>query len=207
MFSIRKFAGKGLVAGALVFAMGSASANLIENGGFEDPVIDSGTWQYFVSGDVAGWDGSNIEIWNDFNGVSAYEGDQFAELNAHPYTGSAFSIFQDLNTVAGQWYELSFAYRARSNDSEAFEVTAADVSWVINDHTTDNWSVFYNVFQATSGTSRVEFTTLIPDTGTVGNFLDDVVVTAKSVAVPAPGTLALLGLGLAGLGISRRRRN
>jgi hypothetical protein len=40
--------------------------------------------------------------------------------------------------------------------------------------------------------------------GTVGNFIDDVKVTA---AVPEPGTLALFGLGLFGLAAARRRNN
>ncbi|MDH5617310.1 MAG: PEP-CTERM sorting domain-containing protein [Gammaproteobacteria bacterium] len=33
-----------------------------------------------------------------------------------------------------------------------------------------------------------------------------VFATAERVSVPEPGTLALLGIGLAGMGMSRRRR-
>ncbi|PAV27088.1 PEP-CTERM sorting domain-containing protein [Tamilnaduibacter salinus] len=202
MLSFRCFAKNSLLVGALVFSAGSAHANLINNGSFENPDVDSGSWEYFTSSQVPGWDGDNIEIWDSFNGVNAVDGDQFAELNAHPDQTDPFGIYQDITTVANQWYNVAFAYRARANDSEVFEFAAADESWTLNDHTTGEWSLFSGMFKAESNLSRIQFKSVSPD-GTIGNFVDDVRVTAK---VPEPGTLALLGLGLAGLGLSRRRR-
>merc|ERR1711916_161159 len=117
---------------ALTLATAGAQANLIVNGGFETPDIDtvvgergstSSTWQYYNASEVEGFEGSNIELWNSgFNGVESFEGEQFLELNSHPTPGSAFSIFQEFDTVAGQSYNVSFAYRARANDREMFNV-------------------------------------------------------------------------------------
>tara|TARA_R110002167_G_scaffold84158_1_gene228776 strand:- start:170 stop:796 length:627 start_codon:yes stop_codon:yes gene_type:complete len=183
----------------------SANANLLTNGGFENNTVASGTWKFFQSSQVSGWDGSNIEIWNQYGGVNAYEGNQFAELNAHPNNGQVFTIFQDFTTTQGQWYDVSFAYRARANSNETFRVDidglANIASWTLDDHTTAGWSIFSNSFLANSTDTTISFTTVIPSIGTVGNFIDDVNVSA----VAEPGTLALLGLGLAGLGLTRRK--
>lgn len=190
---------------SLIAALGlllsvGASANLLVNGGFEDNNVAPGTWSWYTSDDVNGWDGSNIEIWDSFNGVAAAEGSQHAELNAHPSAQNGFSIFQTFGTVVGQEYDVSFFYRARANNNEAFEFSVGNLGGLMDDHTTSDWSLFQDSFTASSQTSTIRFTSIT--SGTIGNFLDGVSVTSS---VPAPGTLALVVMGLFGLGAARRR--
>ncbi len=184
----------------------TAATNLIVNGGFENPTGVT-TWTPFSPSVVPGWSGSNsVEIWRTgFNGVPSYEGVQHAELNS---TGAApFSLFQDISTIAGQTYELSFAYRARANSSESFRVQASNtggdmLSQVIDDHVVGQWSTFTQTFLATSGLTTISFTSITPS-GTVANFLDDVRVSA--VPLPAAAPLFASALGLFGFLQSRRR--
>lgn len=185
----------------------SAHANLIQNGGFENPNFGGTTWTWYTSSAVDGWDGSNIELWKSgFGGVNSYEGNQHAELNAHPSNNQPFSIFQSFGSDVGQSYDVSFAYRARANNDEVFRFEIDGIlNQLISDHVTTGWSVFNASFVAVSSLSTIRFTSVNPLTGTVGNFLDDVQVLASPTPVSEPATLALLGLGLLGLGISRRK--
>jgi|GEM_PF-2753873 len=90
-------------------AFAQASSDLVVNGGFESPALGNGSWNVFQS--VSGWtaqSGCGLEIQNHVAG-SPLEGAQHVELDSHcPST-----IFQDLHTVAGRAYLLSFGYSPR----------------------------------------------------------------------------------------------
>lgn len=179
----------------------SANANLIVNGGFEDNDVANGGWNYFASSAVNGWEGSNIEIWDSMGGVVAPEGQQHAELNAHPYTGGVFSIFQNFATVVGQTYDVSFFYSARASNAEAFSFSVSTLNSLINDHVVGSWNQYNNSFVANSALTTITFTST--DTGTIGNFLDGVAVAAR-VSVPEASSLMLFLIGLLGLTFMRR---
>ncbi len=190
------------VLAGFLFAV-SANANLIVNGGFEDNNVAAGNWAYFSSASVNGWEGDNIEIWNQFSGVVAPEGQQHAELNAHPFDGSMFSIFQSFATVIGQTYDVSFFYSARVDSNEQFSFSAGTLAALLNDHVVGSWTQYTGSFVANSSLSTITFST--NDAGTYGNFLDDVVVTAK-VNVVESNPLVMLLIGFAGLILIRRRK-
>ena len=174
-----------IIISALAFTASSlSSANLINNGGFEDPDIASG-WIYLQDDD--GWQGDNIEVWQTgFKGVDSFEGTQHGELNAHPYDATSWSIFQTFDTVLNAVYDISFAYRARASSEEkfAFELFTGDVSdepnynytngfdLIMDDHTKGSWEIFSSTFIGTGDATTLMFTSINPDAGTVGNFLD-----------------------------------
>jgi hypothetical protein len=84
-------------------------ANLIVDGGFEQLRLAPGTWQ--VVSQLPGWNlasGPGIELQNNVAGRAA-EGAQLVELDSH----ASSAIYQDVQTVPGQTYELRLAYSAR----------------------------------------------------------------------------------------------
>lgn len=217
---MRKLGLKSFILMVGVCASAMSSANLITNGGFEETDVRENSWAWFNSNSVNGWQGSNIEIWDTYENVIAFEGTQHAELNAHPSDGNAFSIFQTIATQAGTTYDLSFAYSARSNHNESFiiDLNAADdtkiLSTLMDDHEVGKWSMFNTQFVALDLSTTLRFTSVTPYSGTVGNFLDNVVVkqvfspkisSRVSEAVSEPAGLLLFGFAL--MAMIRNRTN
>ena len=129
-----------------LFSM-TSQANLITNGGFEDIDVPNNSWRFYSQGTPnLAWQGSNVEIWDSLFGFEASEGEQYAELNAHPNQG-IFSINQTFNTVTGGIYNLSFDYSARRNNrNEQFEVSAGDFTQILSSNVRFNWNDFATEF-------------------------------------------------------------
>jgi len=226
----------GLACGMFVFGMtGTANANMIINGDFEDPGIESG-WLVYDS--IPGWlttDGTGIEI--QHNGlipeVFANDGFQYVELDSdfenggNPLAyGTNSTMVQSIDTVFGQTYDISFAYRNRVgtelaqngievywNDSPEYFIGASDDPFYdYFEHPVENTTALYNwqVFtfsvkgEALDGFYDNLWFSAIGEDDSVGGFIDSVTMTP----VPEPATMLLLGTGLAGLvGLQRRRRS
>lgn len=216
-----------LTAVALALALlSSAKADLI-NGGFELPVAGLNSNTYPTT--IPGWQttDSSFEIWGSgFLGVSAYEGIQFAELNAY----NAGTLFQDVAGIAtGSRVGFQFAHRGREGDDTMnFLLTDLGINGIsgggddtvlfTKNYTDGNtaWG-FYDAsvesaIYSLGNTVRFSYTAVSSVGGiSYGNFLDAANFGVGVGGVPTnsvpdtASTLAMLGGAMIGLAALRRR--
>lgn len=197
-----------------------AQLRALENPSFEanDPQGPGApNWQILVPiVDVPGWNSTTneIELWDtNFNGVPAYSGNVFAEMNAN-FPGT---LFQNICLISGEPFGWTFSHRARpggpATQTVRFQVatstgtviqtlatqssTTANLVWNVNTGST--------TYVGASGLQRVQFTT--SDSGSIGNFLDAIQLSLRpfvqisaasstgAESVPSAGMATLLVTG------------
>ncbi len=189
-------------------------ANLIVNGGYEQSEV-LGTWSIYDA--IPGWTleaGPSIEIQRGVGGWTAFEGEQWLELDSDENGGAWFegeqgssTIVQDVVTSSGQDYLLGFAFSARPGvddnrlliefDGEVvFDGTASGIG--LSDTA---WQYFELVVTTDSDLTSLRLSDLsISDT--LGTLVDGVSLRA----LPGPAVLGLLPVAALLPGRRRRRR-
>ncbi|WP_283404417.1 cadherin domain-containing protein [Roseibium denhamense] len=160
----------------LVVEYGDVGNNLIKNGSFESFDVASGKWSQFADDNSGAWtsDGK-MEVWDNFGGVSATEGDQHLELDSEKNVNS---ISQTVETSVGQVYDLSFDVQARTNDAS----NTVEVYWngelvASVDPEKGTWQTVEFQVVGTGGDDVLEFRETSEDNNTYGAFIDDVRLT------------------------------
>jgi hypothetical protein len=198
----------------------AANAISLINPSFEQPVFAPNSVNIVPDGTVPGWHTTEsdhaIEIWHQFfNGVPAFDGTQFAELDAN----AEGTLYQDVTGIAaGQVLTFHFAHRGRVTvESMQLDITDLGADGIYgtgDDHVlfskayadgTSAWGFYTSATEAPivalGNNIRFSYVSLVP--GSVGNFLDDadfgvgVSTENPNDSVPEPATLTLVGLGLA----------
>ena len=194
-------------------------ADLIVNGGFEQPAVPTNTFgEEFNAGStlIIGWSvlSGSVDIEPPF-WYAPYQGVQALDLD-----GSVpGAISQTFATTIGTAYQLSFAYADNGHSGVTYSgnrtanvsVTDAAGSSLLslsvshNGSTTNvmNYDVFTANFVADTTTATLQFTSTDPSYSNGGIVLDAVSV---NLAVPEPGPFVLLGLGMFGSMVYGGRR-
>lgn len=178
----------------------------LANPGFETPI---GYSKYPNGTTGLVWEGNapsfGVEIFPSgfINGVNAYQGNQFAEVQNNDILDSISQTVTGF--IIGRPYSFSFAHRGRAgSDTLSFTVKNGGSSVFTSNYTAGNtaWILNTGTFVATASSLELVFqgvSNAVPSQPGVGNFIDAVSL------VEVPGPLPLLGAASA-LAYTRRIR-
>jgi hypothetical protein len=217
---------KSMILAAAVLAVPASAANLIVNGGFENPPApNAGYSQYFGGNSFGGWTVTGADVlvldtnYNEPNVIfNAASGNNALDITGAGNTSPADGVYQDVATVAGQTYTLRFLLGNADGSqnpvytlpsSVGVSIDGGSVTTLTNAAVTPlgiNWATKYYSFTATGTTTRVAFSNTTPASPITDNFAG---LDAVSLSVPEPAQWALMfgGFGLIGAMVRRRRSN
>ena len=207
----------GWVALSLVILLSkiSLAANLLTNGSFEIPVVDTPTQEFANGGDIGGWTAVTqsellTDAYNENSGTlhfDAQDGNQSLDLTGPGNQGSG-GVTQTVTLTPGQLYTLTFYVGNQDNSlsnyaaNSTLDLQINDVDqglFTNSDSTTNevNWKKMTFQFTPSVASNKIGFFLANGNDNYLG--LDNV-----SLNLPEPTVTALLCAGLAALA-SRRR--
>ena len=171
---------------------GYENVNLL-NGSFEEPdVLTTPGSQSFDGGNIKNYDEANvpgwfttagddlIELWDETNTIrthAAYEGNQWAEINAN----SAAQLYQDIATEPGTLLYWQIAHRGRSGTDD-FRILIGPTTGPVDNGTfsTGNgaWQVYSGYYEVPQGQTITRLGFEAVGGGSTGNFIDNFIVSA-----------------------------
>lgn len=176
----------------LLFKAQSQTCSRVCNSDFENSVLATpGNLAFVTNFELDCWNTTAfdgvIEVWGDgCEGVSAYSGQQFIELNANVVS----TLYQDISVVPGETFVISFAHRGRwgtdilslsirpigGTPTNLGNFSAGSNAWEVND-------IAYTFPNNGVSNYRLEFNSVSSSGGmpSVGNFLDAISVTSANV--------------------------
>jgi uncharacterized repeat protein (TIGR01451 family) len=162
-----------------------ATVPSLRNGSFEAPTIGANSFRTTPTTDPAvAWRNTAenyVEIWSDgFQGVSAHDGNQFAELNAN----LAGTLYQTLTTIPGTQMVFSLAHKARSKNPETMQVLAGpnvnaltplgNFASNVNGPDRNGWTRHSGRYTVPASQTSTVFAFRSLDAGGSGNLLDGI---------------------------------